>query len=164
MVNVLNKDPWILVRTLCQVDQSTLGLATTVPAMGLSLYVMLADDTPTLASQLGDKDRYGKDDRCQEVGAAEVDAGMVNGTVVVEEKNRNRGNKGKNREERGPQLTQNFELKGEQARAGSEDRKEALSTTGPTNKKMRKERDRYQMVGCNINGPDPKWKVYSRNR
>jgi len=40
-----------------------------------------------------------------------------------------------------------------------------LSTTGPTNKKNEERKgDRNQMVGCNINGPDPKWKVYSRNR
>lgn len=69
--------------------------------------------TDTLTNLLGDKDRYAKDDSCQEVGAAEVDVGMGNGIVAVEEKNEDRGNKGKNREEMGPQLIQNFELKGE---------------------------------------------------
>ena len=48
-----------------------------------------------MASQLGDKDRYEKDDKCQEVGAAEVYVGMVNGIVAFEEKSENKCNKGK---------------------------------------------------------------------
>ena len=64
--------------------------------MGLSLLCDAGGrQTPTLASQLGDKDRYEKDDKCQEVGAAEVYVGMVNGTVAFEEKNENKCNKEK---------------------------------------------------------------------
>ena len=55
-----------------------------------SLCAFSGHQTPTQASQRGEKDSIDKDGRCQEVGAVEVDVEMVDSIVAVEERNENR--------------------------------------------------------------------------